>query len=1134
MKKQEALNTFTEGMVMDLNPITTPNNVLTNCLNGTIITYNGNEYVLQNDMGNGRVETAYLPEGYVPMGIAELGGIIYVVSYNPLIDKCQIGCFPSPERNITTDELIDKTIVINNSDFQSGGKLTTLMIKLDLLEGTQFEKLSPGDRFKIFATSGLSSNSAKITDYGNSSHVYGSMPKNLRLHVAAIDDNNKITYLDNNLKWYDTNNYFIEEVSSYPSDGNFDIDQYRNLVRSAYDVFRSKVSGKLCIIAELEVIDSYNATWSAGVVDDSTLGINFKHSWSSKNWNEAREINPKWIILNDQDKTVGTIVQEPEVNSWSQENAHTFAKDPDTKKGVWNYSLTPAMAFGALEHLTIKGSIDLDAIGSGKIVASEYRYYRNTNSMLLSWGLEAYPEPGHSIDSVEFKFIPNCDQLEEFTFIKSGLSSYAGNFLDEIPLDTELNSYKFKGTLVSDHLYMLLITVKYKDESKPSGDTSKYKYYTRWFYTASVFNQQYLDKTYNDFKEIPLDFLEYTKKVTQTLTSESITTEEDIPQLAWSKGEGPDVDDMPTASLGALLIKPTATVHVDIEAAYKEDYNIFAITEDKVTANNTLPSDASIEHSGQIITTEDGTPQDEVEGLLINDDYKDGKTNKVTVAYKPNPSTSEKHFDTIFTGEEYNKICANNKDPNAMCNYSGVMTPLLYTKGSAEQFGLTYDQNHFYFKMYYGLRVGGEKYVHSSIHRITADDKGLSTGSEEPLARSERMVGEHPHNSDATQTLLKAAGKDCGNNIFPITFVSEVETSDAFNKLGIYNSSHSSEYYPKWIWDSKPQPILDEPIRIKFDGTATQPASYPAKKSTVMALACKAEDDNYYILNMFAPWNNSGREQVKPHSSFAYGTTFGDLLANVLNQLYVVNSNEQSSRPLEIIKNISYIEKYNTIWKVLASTKLNIDKSILQIQCPIDRTVIEDVRITELRNAVSSYTNKIDDDTDDKNVTIADTVTAEFEEEFEIIYDFLVKNSAYFTYKNQGSSSGSLNQYLVYVDGKMQPAELTNISKDKLYYKDPYNQEKIVMNQVSSYSQQLGSHSAINEDGDNVKFTRNEMPNDIYGYYFNQLKYQDGNLLIKQYKVGSNNTLQLYTQESWWLTGFYGGIYFDNRLKLVD
>lgn len=73
---------------MDFNPLATPNNVLTSCLNGTLITFNGNENVLQNDMGNGRIETAYLPEGYIPLGTCSLGGIIYIASYNPFENKC--------------------------------------------------------------------------------------------------------------------------------------------------------------------------------------------------------------------------------------------------------------------------------------------------------------------------------------------------------------------------------------------------------------------------------------------------------------------------------------------------------------------------------------------------------------------------------------------------------------------------------------------------------------------------------------------------------------------------------------------------------------------------------------------------------------------------------------------------------------------------------------------------------------------------------------------------------------------------------------------------------------------------------------------------------------------------------------
>ena len=43
----------------------TPNTVLTDNLNGTFITYNGNELSLQNDMGN--VWTTRLSEGFYPI-----------------------------------------------------------------------------------------------------------------------------------------------------------------------------------------------------------------------------------------------------------------------------------------------------------------------------------------------------------------------------------------------------------------------------------------------------------------------------------------------------------------------------------------------------------------------------------------------------------------------------------------------------------------------------------------------------------------------------------------------------------------------------------------------------------------------------------------------------------------------------------------------------------------------------------------------------------------------------------------------------------------------------------------------------------------------------------------------------------
>lgn len=56
MSKQEAVSTFEGGLVYDLNPMTTPNNVLVDCVNGTFLTFNSDELALQNDAGNTTID----------------------------------------------------------------------------------------------------------------------------------------------------------------------------------------------------------------------------------------------------------------------------------------------------------------------------------------------------------------------------------------------------------------------------------------------------------------------------------------------------------------------------------------------------------------------------------------------------------------------------------------------------------------------------------------------------------------------------------------------------------------------------------------------------------------------------------------------------------------------------------------------------------------------------------------------------------------------------------------------------------------------------------------------------------------------------------------------------------------------
>lgn len=105
--KEQAVNTFKGGLVMDLNPMAGDGTTLSNALNATLITNNGNELMLQNDMGNGRINKVRLDEGYIPVGIKEHGGIIYIASYNPENKKGQIGSFPYPKVEWDNSDFID-------------------------------------------------------------------------------------------------------------------------------------------------------------------------------------------------------------------------------------------------------------------------------------------------------------------------------------------------------------------------------------------------------------------------------------------------------------------------------------------------------------------------------------------------------------------------------------------------------------------------------------------------------------------------------------------------------------------------------------------------------------------------------------------------------------------------------------------------------------------------------------------------------------------------------------------------------------------------------------------------------------------------------------------------------------------
>ena len=155
--RKESSNQFTEGVISDLNPINTPNTVLTDALNATIITYDGNEHSLQNDRGNYPLKNCKLKPNYIPVGIKEYNGILYIVSYNPLDQHVEIGSYPSPMQatpendpgdNERTINSIIKTGIIDNGLTEKNYSDLSELEKQIVFGGDKY-KLNPGDQYEI-------------------------------------------------------------------------------------------------------------------------------------------------------------------------------------------------------------------------------------------------------------------------------------------------------------------------------------------------------------------------------------------------------------------------------------------------------------------------------------------------------------------------------------------------------------------------------------------------------------------------------------------------------------------------------------------------------------------------------------------------------------------------------------------------------------------------------------------------------------------------------------------------------------------------------------------------------------------------------------------------------------------------
>lgn len=500
-----AKSTFGDGLIMDFAPDNTQATCLTHALNATLLTMNGNELSLQNDMGNGRVETAYLPEGYIPVGTCEFGDIIYIASYNPLTNKSQIGCFPSPERNISSKELSSAQHNIDNSKFQdSNGKIINTSIKQVLIDNN----LNPGDKYIIYVsqTDMLEKNYTYLSDLGNTDHIHGGFPKIVKLHIVSIEDSGKITYLDSSVRWYDkikhtssgintsqpvtkdnigeksNLDFYINIAQDTQGSNQPDIDSYRNLLSSGYSIFQSKVSGKLAILAELETITGFECTYNVyktgtsteavngkikndkGEIDISQCNINYNlydvylnFHWSTDNYN----INPKGIKVS--------------TSEWVPKEANNSRKAGGCSYKAWTYDKT---SNELLNNVTITQAIGELETEFG--ITNEYKYITKENNQDVEKEIKGYVI-GDAINYEQFKRDYNFDSFKENVLkkIKEDQSYSFNKITQYVGKDESKDESKEKPYLPIVGQYLIdLDQIIYNSNIAEGSEKKPIEYYT--------------------------------------------------------------------------------------------------------------------------------------------------------------------------------------------------------------------------------------------------------------------------------------------------------------------------------------------------------------------------------------------------------------------------------------------------------------------------------------------------------------------------------------------------------------------------------------------------------------------------------------------------------------------------------
>lgn len=460
---EQAVNTFQHGLQMDTHPMNHGNDSLTDALNATLATMNGNEAILQNDMGNAKVDNAYLPAGYVPVGIKEHGGIIYVASYNPITNRSQLGSFPSPERKYNNKDLnINQEIKLE--DLKDSESVSFCNSSYDCLKTderiynlTEKNIIRTGDKFALWFD-GNFDDLDKLSNRNNTSDGKVISPKNklYTLSVGVINsqnefvditktlgrwNGNKLVKYTNKTDLYKFNNhYFI--AGGQPNDATSpavpkkDRELLKERQVKELNTYTYKLLGPLCIKTKLNHVESFSYNiyglkksdneaelWIEGYItyncpdginsgggsDDNYINYCDDSQLSNCFFDFKVDGQNKGVLLTGNDYKTK---YDPTTNLYTVKQVlHIGSIDGNNNKEIDYFIGVKPCLDDELDEIYLRdlsncGTIDISKLGSGTYELKEWRFTSNltTKTSTLVYTIEAYPKYGEKLDHLEVTF----------------------------------------------------------------------------------------------------------------------------------------------------------------------------------------------------------------------------------------------------------------------------------------------------------------------------------------------------------------------------------------------------------------------------------------------------------------------------------------------------------------------------------------------------------------------------------------------------------------------------------------------------------------------------------------------------------------------------------------------------------